>query len=113
MPPILIVILSQAFFSAGDLIARANIRVTGFHPRAFVSWWFLTYTLVRVVATFAQLYVFANLELGRSMALFGAVSIVLSNVLGLLLLGETLSLGAYLGVTLAIVAFLVLALIPG
>ena len=45
------------------------------------------------------------------MAIFGAVSIVLSNILGLFLLGEVLSIGNYAGVSLAIVAFLVLALV--
>lgn len=67
--------------------------------------------MLRTIATFAQLYVFATVELGRSMALFGAMSIVLANVLAVLLLGEVLSVGGYLGVALAVSAFLVLALL--
>lgn len=111
MNPILIIVLSQAFFTAGDLLARANLRTTGFELRAFVSWWFLAYCVLRTIATFAQLYVFATVELGRTMALFGATSIVLANLLAVLLLGEVLSVGGYLGVALAISAFLVLALL--
>jgi drug/metabolite transporter (DMT)-like permease len=44
------------------------------------------------------------------MALFGATSIVLVNILGVLLLDEVLTLRGYAGVTLAILAFLVMAL---
>ena len=45
---------------------------------------------------FGQLYVFSVIELGKTMALFGATSIVLANVLGFLVLKETLSLEAYI-----------------
>lgn len=111
MNPILMIVLSQAFFTAGDLLARANLRASGFTLQAFFSGWFLVYVVLRTIATFAQLYVFATVELGRSMALFGAMSIVLANVLAVLLLGEVLSVGGYLGVALAVSAFLVLALL--
>lgn len=111
MPPIFIIVFSQALFTTGDLLARSNLRSHGFELRTFCSWWFLLYTLVRTVATFAQLYVFANVQLGRSMALFGAASIVLSNLLAFFLLGESLSLGTYLGVALAVTAFLCLAFV--
>ena len=112
MNPIVVILASQALFSAGDLIARPNLRASGFELRSFVSWWFVAYTLIRTVATVGQLYVFATVDLGRTMALFGAVSIVLANVLSVLLLGEVLTLGGYAGVLLAIIAFLVLALTP-
>ncbi|MDD3156254.1 MAG: hypothetical protein PHP14_02410 [Candidatus Pacebacteria bacterium] len=59
---------------------------------------------------FGQLYVFTVIELGKTMALFGAFSIILANVLGLLVLKEILSPGAYIGVSLAVIAFIVLAL---
>jgi uncharacterized membrane protein len=111
MPPILLIVFSQALFTAGDLLARANLRANGFELRTFISWWFVLYSVLRTLATFAQLYVFATVQLGRSMALFGAASIVLSNLLAFLLLAETLSLGAYLGVSLAVAAFLCLALL--
>jgi drug/metabolite transporter (DMT)-like permease len=44
------------------------------------------------------------------MALYGATSIALVNVLGVLLLGEVLDARAYAGVSLAVLAFVVMAL---
>ena len=52
------------------------------------------------------------MELGRSVALFGAGSSVIGNVMGFLLFKETLTMPAYVGVSLAICAFLALALLP-
>ena len=108
---ILVLVLTQVLFTIGDLMARGNMRKYGFTLSTFLSGWFVTYFIIRQVAMFGQLYVFSYMQLGKSMALFGAVSIVLSNMLAFLLLGEVLSLGSYLGVTLAILAFIVLAMI--
>jgi len=83
----------------------------GFSLETFLSSWFLIYFLIRIIAMFGQLYVFTVIELGKTMALFGAFSIILANVLGLLVLKEILSPGAYIGVSLAVIAFIVLALI--
>lgn len=58
---------------------------------------------------FGQLYIFTNTELGKTMALFGAISIILSNLLGFFILKEILPVGVYVGVSLAVVAFLILA----
>jgi uncharacterized membrane protein len=108
--PLWILVGSQLLFTTSDLTARAHMRGAGsFSAANFLSPWFLAYMLVRTVATFGQLYVFSQAQLGRTMALFGATSIVLSNVLGLLVLGETLSAPAYVGVALAALAFAVLA----
>ncbi len=100
----------QLLFTTGDLIARANLRTGGFTAAAFWSWWFVVYLTTRSLATVGQLYIFANVELGKSMAMFGAVAIVLSNLAGLLLLQERLTGLEYGGVSLAVLAFLVLAL---
>jgi drug/metabolite transporter (DMT)-like permease len=82
----------------------------GYALATFFSIWFLFYCSIRIVGTFGQLYVFANLELGKTMALFGATSIILSSLLGFLVLRESLSIGAYAGISLAIIAFLTLAI---
>lgn len=103
------IIAVQALFTTGDLIARANLRAAGFTAAAFWSWWFVVYMTTRSLATLGQLYIFANVELGKSMAMFGAVAIVLSNLAGLLLLQERLTGVEYAGVSLAVLAFLVLA----
>ena len=107
--PMAIAVLSQLFFTASDLLARGNMKAGGFTLANFCTWWFAAYMTIRQFATFGQLYVFANFELGKTSAVFGAISIALSNMLGLLLLGETLSPSAYLAVSLVITAFLIFA----
>jgi multidrug transporter EmrE-like cation transporter len=61
---------------------------------------------------FGQLYIYSAMKLGPSVALFGAGSIIIGNVMGFLLFKETLTLPVYVGVSLAICAFLALALLP-
>ena len=107
---IIILVGSQLLFTSSDLIARYYMTRLGFTASAFISLWFLAYLVIRTVATFGQLYVFSSIDLGKTMALFGAVSIILANALGLLVLKEVLSPTAYIGVTLAVIAFIVLSL---
>jgi multidrug transporter EmrE-like cation transporter len=109
MNPIIIIIGAQLLFTASDLIGRYLMVTTGFTAASFLSPYFIVYVAIRNIAMIGQLYAFSQLQLGATMALFGAVSIVLANVLGLLFLKETLPLLAYIGVVLAIVAFLILA----
>jgi multidrug transporter EmrE-like cation transporter len=108
--PVLIIVGTQLLFTTGDLIARANMRHSPFSLATFVSWWFLIYFTVRQVAMFGQLYVLSAIQLGKTMALFSATSIVLVNVLGVLLLGEVLSTGAYLAIALVVFAFILLSM---
>ena len=107
---IIILIATQLLFSISDLLARTYMRKYGFTSAAFFSVWFVTYFLIRIIAMFGQLYVFAAIELGKTMALFGAASIMLANLLGFLVLKEILSPVEYIGITLVIIAFIVLAL---
>ena len=67
--------------------------------------------LIRIPATFGQLYLFTQMNLGKTMALFGAVSIILSTGLAFLLFQETVTPAQYVGITLAILAILTLTLI--
>ena len=110
--PIVIVVATQLLFTIGDLIARANMRHSPFVLSTFLSGWFLLYFLIRQVAMFGQLYVFNTIQIGRTMALFSATSIILVNILGVLLLGEILSVRTYLAVGMVVLAFVVLALNP-
>lgn len=107
---LIVLVGTQVLFTVSDLLARSHMKSGGFHFRTLFSPWFLAYFLIRQVAMVGQLYVFSEVKLGRTMALFGATSIVLSNVLGVLLLNEVLPWPAYVGVSLAVLAFLVLAL---
>ena len=110
MNPILVVALTQILFTTSDVVGRHMMTTTGFTPASFFSGWFLFYFLIRNLAMFGQLYVFSKIELGHTMALFGAVSIIMANGLGFLFFKEALSLPVYVGVTLAVLAFVVLAL---
>ena len=107
--PILVLVASQVLYTASDFMGRVYMVRYGFCAAAFLSWWFAGYFGIRTVAMFGQLYVFSAVPLGKTMALFGAVSILLSNALGLLFLKEVLSPIAYLGVSLALIAFVVMA----
>ena len=108
--PIAVIIGTQLLFTTSDLLARANMSKQGFALTTFLSGWFALYFTIRTIAMFGQFYVFTAIDLGKSMALFGAVSIVLANALGFLLLKEALSPAVYAGVVLAIMAFMILAL---
>ncbi len=110
MNPLIIVVASQILFSAGDLLGRHYMQQRGFHLTTFFSLWFLAYLSIRSVATLGQLYVFTHIELGRTMALFAVVGLILANLLGYLLLGEILKPIAYVGVMLAVLAFFLVAL---
>lgn len=104
-----VLIATQLIYSISDFMGRAYMAKHGFHAAAFLSWWFLWYQLIRQVAMFGQLYIFACVPLGKTMAMLAAASIVLSNLLGFLFLKEVLTLPAYAGVFLAVTAVLVMA----
>jgi hypothetical protein len=108
--PTVIVIGTQLLFTMGDLLARANMRKHGFTAAAFLNLSFLIYITSRQLATIGQLYVLATVPIGKTMALFGAGSIILGNVLGVLLLGDLLSPRSYAGIALALLAFVVMSL---
>ena len=88
-------------------VFRTRLSTSIMH--GFVVWGFLFYFLIRQVAMFGQLYVFSALQIGKTMALFSAISIVLVNVLGIFLLGEVLSARAYLAIGMVVLAFIVLS----
>lgn len=104
--PLGILLIAQALFSTSDIMGRYFMKRLGFHLASFISLWFVVYFLIRTVATFGQLYALANFQLGRSQTLFGVVSLIIANSVGLLFFKEVLSPWAYAGVVLAIIAFL-------
>jgi uncharacterized membrane protein len=110
--PVAIIVATQLLFTTGDLIARANLRHRPFCLATFLSGWFVLYFLIRQVAMFGQLYVFSTLQLGKTMALFGATSLVVVNALGILVLGEILSVQAYVAIGLVVLGFVVLSMSP-
>jgi len=110
MPRILLILLgTQVIYSITDFMGRYYMVKYGFRLASFFSAWFAVYFAVRMVATFGQLYVFAHIPLGKTMALLAASSIIISNILGFLFLKEVLTGPAYAGVFLAVTAMLVMA----
>ena len=105
----LILIGTPLVYSASDFMGRFYMSKYGFHGSTFLSPWFWWYQGIRQIAMFGQLYIFACVPLGKTMALLGATSIVVSNVLGFLFLKEVLSPVAYAGVSLAVLSILILA----
>ena len=108
--PIIILILTQILFTTSDLLGRYFMSKNGFVLSNFISIWFLIYMLIRTLATFGQLYVFTQFGLGKKMALFGAVSLVLSTALAYLLFKEVITSAQYIGISLVVLAFLTLAI---
>jgi hypothetical protein len=106
---LLILVGTQLIYSISDFMGRYFMSKHGFHGASFLMPWFLWYQLIRQVAMIGQLYIFAVIPLGKTMAMFGAASIVVSNVLGILFLKEVLSPVAYVGVMMAVVAVLIMA----
>lgn len=106
---VIALVLSQGLFTTGDLLARRAMAAHGYHLGTFLMPWFWVYFALRTAAMFGQLYVFCGTQLGRSMAGFGAVSIILSNVLAFFVLGEVLSPRGYVAVGLSVAAFVVMA----
>ena len=104
-----ILVGTQLIYSASDFIGRYYMSKHGFHAASFWMPWFFWYQLIRQIAMFGQLWIFACVPLGKTMALLGATSIVISNVLGFLFLKEVLSPSAYMGVMMAVIAILIMA----
>ncbi len=107
--PLVVLLGTQVLYTTSDFMGRFFMRKYGFDAGMLTSGWFWGYQAIRQIAMFGQLYVFAHIPLGKTMALLGASSIVLSNVLGFLFLREVLTPAAYAGVILAVAAILVMA----
>ena len=107
--PIFVLVIAQVLFTGSDLFGRYVMNRPGDFFGILLKPWMVGYVLLRLVASLGQLYVFSKVEVGKTMAIFGAVSIVLANVLGYLLLKEALSASVYVGVSFAIFGFLILA----
>ena len=106
---VLIIIGSQILFALGSLLAR---HFTKGDPivsvRSIMTVWFVVYLIIRLVATLMELFVLSRVDLGQTVALAGVCGLVTANLLGVLFLGEVLSVQAYIGIAFAIVAIVLL-----
>lgn len=103
------ILMSQGLFIVSDILARNYMQKLGFHAASFFTLWFAAYMLVRLVATMFELYVLTYTDLGRAFTLIAVTALVLTNLAGYLLFGEVYSIGVYIGIALAIVAFMLVA----
>ncbi len=108
--PLIILILTQLVFTASDVLGRHFMHKYGFTINSFLHGWFIIYVLLHSLATLGQLYVFTTIQLGKTITLFAIVSIVFANIIGLLLLRESISITTYIGIALATSAFLILSI---
>ncbi len=110
MSPVVVILITQLIFSATDLLARAHLKGQPFSLQSFTQLWFIWYIIVRAGSTFAQFYVFSKVDLGKTVTLFSIAGIIFANLLGVLVLKEVLSFKDYVGLFLAITAFLILSI---
>jgi uncharacterized membrane protein len=109
-PSLFVALGTQVLFTTSDFLARAKLREQRFRWLAFVRPWFALYSLIRVVALAGGLFILANVYMGEAAAILGATSLVISNILGLLLLKEVVTLQGYVGIFLALSALVVVAI---
>ena len=106
-----LVLVTQALFTAGDVLARSKLRA---EPGSFVPQllapWIIGNFVIRQIATLGQLYILATVELGRTASFYAVASLLIASGIGVFVLDEALSPTGYLGVALAVLAFVVLAL---
>lgn len=107
---IAVIVGSQIIFTISDFLARKNMSSFGFTPQAFFSSWFAVYFFIRLFAMAGQLFVFSTVQLGRTAGLFGATSLLLSNLIGFFILKESLPVTAYFGVACTLVGFVLLSI---
>lgn len=110
MNPLIIIVFVQLLFTGSDVIARSLMLRYGFTVSVFFTPSFFLYFTIRQIAMIGQLYIFSTIPLGKTMALFAAVSIVLANVLGFLFFKEILTLTDYLAISFVIMALIIFAL---
>lgn len=100
---LIVLAVAQLAFTASDLLARAHLQ-TGFTATNLLGWWLALYFGLRSLGVVGKIYVLSPAKLGRSAGLFAAVSVILSNTLGVLALAEVLTTAQYVGVALSIAA---------
>jgi len=104
MQYLILIVLAQVLYSAGDLARKAIL-----HGRDF-DWSLLQslpmwLTMVLSVAAFViQLFVMKHYDLSRTITILASCAIVFSVALGVLFFKERFTLVNYLGVALAVVA---------
>lgn len=109
MTPLVSVVIIQILFSASNVLARQQMRHQPWGMHLLTQPWLYLYFLMQLSGIILQLYVFTVFELGKTASLLSVIAIVTSVTLGWLVLGEKLSLLAYIAIVMAMIAFILLA----
>lgn len=104
MQYIVLIVLAQALYSAGDLVRKAILHGRDFDwtlLRSIPMW--LTMAL-SIVAFVIQLYVLKHYDLSRTIVVLGCAAIIFSSVLGAFFFKERMNAYDILGVIFAVMA---------
>jgi len=104
MQYIVLIILAQALYSAGDLARKTIMDGKDFNLSLLLSipvWLTLVFSVVGFVI---QMFVLKHYDFSRTITILASCGIVFSVVLGAVFFKEKLNLINYIGVGLAIVA---------
>lgn len=104
MQYLVLIVLAQALYSAGDLARKAILHGQNFDWTLLKSLPLWLTMALSIVAFVMQLYVLKHYDLSRTITILASCAIVFSVALGVLFFKEKFSLLNYLGVVLAVVA---------
>ncbi len=104
MQYIVLIVLAQALYSAGDLVRKAILHGRDFDFTLLRSLPFWLTMVLSTVAFVIQLYVLKHYDLSRTIVVLGSSAIIFSAVLGALFFKERMNAYDIAGVVFAILA---------
>lgn len=104
MQYIVLIVLAQALYSAGDLVRKQILHGADFSWSLLASLPMWLTMVLSVVAFVLQLFVLKHYDLSRTITILSSTAIVFSVALGVLFFKEKFSFVNYFGVALAVVA---------
>ncbi len=104
MQYILLIILAQALYSAGDVVRKFILHGADFNLALLKSLPMWLTMVLSMTAFVFQLYVMKHYDLSRTITILSSCALVFSVFLGVIFFKEKFSALNYLGVALALVA---------
>ncbi len=104
MQYLILIVLAQVLYSAGDMARKAILHGQDFDWRLILSLPLWLTMALSTVAFVIQLFVMKHYDLSRTITILACCAIVFSVALGVVFFKEKFNLVNYLGVALAVVA---------
>ena len=101
---LLLIVLAQALYSAGDLVRKSILHGQNFDLTLLKSLPMWLTLVLSGVAFVIQLFVLKHYDLSRTITILACCAIVFSVALGIIFFKEKFNLINYAGVALAVVA---------